>query len=71
MNYNCFVAQINKSKYQDNPLVSNFDMSVGNNNAYKITIPFGQLMLYYVTPATVGIADTLIYIMYSLGNVSN
>ena len=58
-----FETRINGDpKYQDNPLVSNFDISVGNNNAYKITIPFDQLMLYYVTPATVGIAGISIYV---------
>jgi hypothetical protein len=58
-----FEVRINgDSKYQDNPLVSNFDISVGNNNAYKITIPFGQLMIYYVTPATAAIAGISIYV---------
>jgi hypothetical protein len=58
-----FEARINgDSKHQDNPLVSDFDISVGNNNAYKITIPFSQLMLYYVTPATAAIAGISIYI---------
>ena len=51
-------------------IVSNFDISVGNNNAYKITIPFDQLMLYYFTPAMAGIERILMYIMYSLGKVS-
>jgi hypothetical protein len=58
-----FEVRINgDSKYQDNPLVSNFDISVGNNNAYKIKIPFSQLMLYYVTPVTAAIAGISIYI---------
>ena len=59
-----FEARINgDSKYQDNPLVSDFDVSVGNNNAYKIKIPFSQLMLYYVTPATAVIAGISIYVL--------
>jgi hypothetical protein len=58
-----FEARINGDpKYQDNPLVSNFDISVGNNNAFKVTIPFIQLMLYYVTPATAAIAGITIYV---------
>ncbi|MGC2428070.1 MAG: hypothetical protein WA421_13620 [Nitrososphaeraceae archaeon] len=58
-----FEARINgDSKYQDNPLVSDFDVSVGNNNAYKIKIPFSQLMLYYVTPVTAAIAGISIYV---------
>jgi hypothetical protein len=59
-----FEARINGDpKYQDNPLVSNFDISVGNNkNAFKVTIPFVQLMLYYVTPAAAAIAGITIYV---------
>ena len=58
-----FEARINGDpKYQDNPLVSNFDISVGNKNAFKVTIPFVQLMLYYVTPTTVAVAGITIYV---------
>ena len=58
-----FEARINGDpKYQDNPLISNFDISVGNNNASRVTIPFVQLMLYYVTPATVAVAGITIYV---------
>jgi hypothetical protein len=42
-------------KYQDNPLVASFDISVGNQ-----LIPFDELMLFYVTPATVLIAGIVI-----------
>jgi hypothetical protein len=44
-------------KYQDNPLVASFDISVGNQ-----LIPFDELMLFYVTPATVIIAGIVIYL---------
>ena len=44
-------------KYQDNPLVASFDISVGNQ-----LIPFDELMLFYVTPATVVIAGIVIYL---------
>ena len=44
-------------KYQDNPLVASFDISVGNQ-----LIPFNELMLFYVTPATVVIAGIVIYL---------
>jgi hypothetical protein len=44
-------------KYQDNPLVANFDISVGNQ-----LIPFDELMLFYVTPATVVVAGLAIYL---------
>jgi hypothetical protein len=58
-----FEARINGDpKYQDNPLISNFDISVGNNNASRLTIPFVQLMLYYVTPTTVAVAGVTIYV---------
>ena len=54
-----FEAKINGDpKYQDNPLISSFDISVSNLN--KI-LPFAQLMLYYVIPATVAIAGVAIY----------
>ena len=44
-------------KYQDNPLVASFDISVGDE-----LIPFDELMLFYVTPATVVIAGIVIYL---------
>jgi hypothetical protein len=44
-------------KYQDNPLVASFDISVGNQ-----LIPFDELMLFYVTPATAVIAGIVIYL---------
>ncbi len=44
-------------KYQNNPLVASFDISVGNQ-----LIPFDELMLFYVTPATVAIAGIVIYL---------
>jgi hypothetical protein len=44
-------------KYQNNPLVASFDISVGNQ-----LIPFDELMLFYVTPATVAIAGIMIYL---------
>lgn len=61
-----FESKINGDpKYQDNPLMSNFDISVGNNNTFKVTIPLSQLMIYYVTPATAGIASITMYILTS------
>ena len=44
-------------KYQDDPLVASFDVSVGNQ-----LIPFDELMLFYVAPATVAIAGIAIYL---------
>jgi hypothetical protein len=44
-------------KYQDNPLVASFDISVGNQ-----LIPFEELMLFYVTPTAVIIAGIAIYL---------
>ena len=44
-------------KYQDNPLVASFDVSVGNQ-----FILFDELMLFYVAPATVAIAGIAIYL---------
>jgi hypothetical protein len=59
-----FEAKINGDpKYHDNPLVSNFDVSVGKNNGFKIAMRFDQLILYYVTPATVAIAGIIMYIL--------
>jgi hypothetical protein len=58
-----FETKINGDpKYQDKPLVSNFDISVGNKNVSKVIIPFVQLMLYYVTPATATIAGITIFV---------
>jgi hypothetical protein len=48
-------------KYQDNPLVSNFDISV--NNLQQQIIPFSKLMLYYVTPSTAVVAGIAIYLI--------
>lgn len=44
-------------KYQNTPLVASFDISVGNQ-----LIPFDELMLFYVTPATIAIAAIAIYL---------
>ena len=44
-------------KYQDSPLVASFDISVGNQ-----LIPFDELMLFYVTPATAVVAGIAIYL---------
>jgi hypothetical protein len=44
-------------KYQNNPLVASFDLSVGNQ-----LIPFDELMLFYVTPAAVALAGVVIYL---------
>jgi hypothetical protein len=44
-------------KYQDDPLVASFDISVGNQ-----LIPFDELMLFYVAPATAAIAGIAIYL---------
>ena len=44
-------------KYQDSPLVANFDISVGNQ-----LIPFDELMLFYVAPATAAVAGIAIYL---------
>jgi hypothetical protein len=46
-------------KYQDNPLISSFDISV---RASQFVTPFAQMMLYYVTPATVAVAVIAIYL---------
>ena len=53
-------AKINGDpKYQDNPLISNFEISV---NDLRQMIPFSQLMLYYVTPST-AVAGVAVYLM--------
>jgi hypothetical protein len=44
-------------KYQDTPLVASFDISVGNQ-----LIPFDELMLFYVAPATAAVAGIAIYL---------
>lgn len=44
-------------KYQVNPLEANFDISVGGQ-----FIPFDELMLFYITPATIAIAGIVIYL---------
>jgi hypothetical protein len=44
-------------KYQDSPLVTSFDISVGNQ-----LIPFDELMLFYVAPATAAVAGIAIYL---------
>ena len=44
-------------KYQDDPLVASFDISVGNQ-----LIPFDELMLFYVAPATAAIAGIALYL---------
>src|SRR5919112_2144422 len=44
-------------KYQNTPLVTSFDISVGNQ-----LIPFDELMLFYVTPATAAVAGIAIYL---------
>jgi hypothetical protein len=43
--------------YQDISLIASFDISV--TDIHKV-IPFGQLMLYYVTPGTIKV-DELIF----------
>jgi hypothetical protein len=44
-------------KYQEDPLVASFDIAVGNQ-----LIPFDELMLFYVAPATAAIAGIAIYL---------
>jgi len=54
-------AKINGDpKYQDNPLISNFEISV---NDLRQMIPFSQLMLYYVTPSTALVAGIAVYLI--------
>lgn len=48
---------IGDEKYQADPLVASFDISVGNQ-----FIPFDELMLFYVTPAAIAIAGITIYL---------
>jgi hypothetical protein len=47
-------------EFSDNPLISNFDISV--NNLQQI-IPFSKLMLYYVTPSTAVVAGISVYLI--------
>jgi hypothetical protein len=44
-------------KYQDSPLVASFDISAGNQ-----LIPFDELMMFYVAPATAVVAGLAIYL---------
>jgi hypothetical protein len=44
-------------KYQEDPLVASFDVSVGNQ-----FMPFDELMLFYVAPTTAAIAGIAIYL---------
>jgi hypothetical protein len=44
-------------KYQNDPLVASFDISVGNQ-----LIPFDDLMVFYVTPAAVAIVGIAMYL---------
>ena len=54
-------AKINGDpKYQDNPLISNFEISV---NDLRQMIPFSQLMLYYVTPSTAAVGGVAVYLI--------
>jgi hypothetical protein len=54
-------AKINGDpKYQDNPLLSNFEISV---NDLRQMIPFSQLMLYYITPSTAAVASVAVYLI--------
>lgn len=54
-------AKINGDpKYQDNPLISNFEISV---NDLRQMIPFSQLMLYYVTPSAAAVASVAVYLI--------
>ena len=48
-------------KYEARPLIANFDISVGKS---PISLPFNELMLYYVTPAVVIPTAILMYLRY-------
>src|SRR5215210_1419629 len=50
---------IGDEKYQASPLQASFDISVGNQ-----LIPFDELMLFYVTPATAVVAGIAVYLRY-------
>ncbi|HZA06737.1 MAG TPA: hypothetical protein VE619_03450, partial [Nitrososphaeraceae archaeon] len=55
-----FEARINGDpKYQFDPLVANFDISV--SNLHQVILPFSQLMLYYVIPSTATTAALVVY----------
>jgi hypothetical protein len=47
--------------YQHIPLIASFEISV--TDIHKV-IPFGQLMLYYVTPGTIAMTGIVIYLLY-------
>ena len=49
-------------KYEARPLIANFDISVGKS---PISLPFNELMLYYVTPAVVIPTAILMYLRYN------
>jgi hypothetical protein len=54
-----FEARINVDpKYQLDPLVANFDISVSN---LRQVLPFSQLMLYYIIPSTATVAAVIVY----------
>lgn len=46
-------------KYQAEPLVASFDLSVQDPNQL---VPFDELMLFYVTPAAAAIAGIVVYL---------
>ena len=46
-------------KYQAEPLVARFDLSVQNPSQL---VPFDELMLFYVTPAAAAIAGIVVYL---------
>jgi hypothetical protein len=50
---------IGDEKYEASPLVASFDISVGNGS-----IPFDELMLFYVTPAAAAIGGIMIYLHF-------
>jgi hypothetical protein len=54
-----FEARINGDpKYQVDPLVANFNISVSN---LRQVLHFGQLMLYYIIPSTATVAAVIVY----------
>jgi hypothetical protein len=60
----CIVALTNEAringdpKYQVDPLVANFNISVSN---LRQVLHFGQLMLYYIIPSTATVAAVRVY----------
>jgi len=48
-------------EFGDNPLISNFDISV--INLQQQIILFNKLMLYYVTPSTTVVAGISVYLI--------